>query len=357
MATVVRPVLTTAYAGRGPAPPAPGSTPGVTTAPGASVFRRAIHWLDEMSSPKPSTLGDFDGPAWFQASFQAAVEGMYMNGLAGSAACTAASLAGLYSGDKSHSQTVACLAGAGVAAAVLGAFAGGGSMASLTSAAVTHAAITGALLGAFVTFRGNQSSRVRDSAGNASMLAGPFLHGPGKVAAGLGAATAQRIGGPPLGQAAIAGVMAGAIGASLGYVGFTQLGPIGSGLVCGVAGGLGPSFGPRFSQFFRNASLELGDVIVSGAEKVGLMKTPPSRPVINAMGAVPSSFVKEGVRGCILADLSLKAFILGGIAESIQQMDIFLHERNADGKSTAAPGGSTPSTSASPLADRRPAAT
>jgi hypothetical protein len=279
-----------------------------------------------MSSPRPSTLGDFDGPAWFQAGFQASVEGFYLGGLAASGGCLAASMSGLWVGHKSGSQLAGCLTGSAVASTIMGALAAGGG-----PAAYIPATITGGLLGAFVTFRGNARSRVRDSAGNAAMLAAPFLHGPSKVVAGLGAATAEKIGGSSRQRALVGAAVAGGLGAALSACGYAPLGLLGTTAICTAAGAIGPFFGPRFSQFFRNTSLELGDHIVAGAKKVGL-EHEPSRRVSNALGAIPSSFMKEGLRGCMLADFSPTAFVLGGIAESIQQMDIFLHASDKEKK-------------------------
>lgn len=315
-------------------PPAPSTDAPV--APSAaqdrvpSTHRGPLGWLDRMSAPRPSTQGDFDGPAWFQAGFQASVEGFYLGGLAASGGCLAASLSGLWIGEKTHSQIAACLTGATVAGGIMAAVASGGG-----AVTAIPAAITGGLLGAFVTFRGNAKSRVRDSAGNAAMLVGPFMHGPTKVAAGLGAGAAQKLGGSAAKQALVGAAVAGGLGAALAAVGYAPLGIAATTLVCGAAGAIGPFFGPRFSQFFRNASLELGGQMVKGAKVVG-MKNPPSQRITNAMGAIPSSFVKEGVRGCILADFSPTAFLLGGIAESIQQMDIFLHQHNEDETKRAA---------------------
>lgn len=318
----------------------------------AGALRRGIDWLDQMSSPRPSTMGDFDGPAWFQAGFQSTVEGFYLGGLAASGGCLAATMAGLWVGEKTHNQFLACATGASVGSGVMGALASAGG-----PAAYVPAAITGGLLGAFVTFRGNRRSRIRDSAGNAAMLAGPFMHGPSKVAAGLGAATAQRIGGSASRQILVGAVVAGGLGAALGAVGYAPLGVLGTGLVCGAAGAIGPFFGPRFSQFWRNSSLSMGDHMVSGAKHLGVVKKAPSRRMTNAVGAIPSSFMKEGVRGAILADLSVSAFFLGGIAESIQQMDIFLHSREGNDEKAPTAQTAPPQPAPAPAArDAAPAA-
>jgi len=328
-----------------PTPAAP-PTDTVETGRHEGRIRKTVRWSDEMSRPYPSTEGNFEGPAWFQAGFQSAVEGFYLGGLAGSAGALTASMAGVFVGHKTHSQLLGVTTGAAVGAGIMA------GIASFTGPAGTAtAAITGGLLGGFVTFRGNRFSRVRDSAGNAAMLAGPFMHGPAKVAAGLGAATAQRLTSNPRAQMAIGAAVGAGIGAALGAVGFTPLGIVGSAVVSGIAGGIGPRFGPRFSQFFRNISMKFGDYVDKGAQKVGLIKEPMGRKSKNVIGCLPSSFIKEGTRGAILADLSVSAFILGGIAEAVQQIDIFWNQKNADEDD---PG--TPTAAAAPAAPQAPPA-
>ncbi|MBM3465337.1 MAG: hypothetical protein FJX76_24855, partial [Armatimonadetes bacterium] len=167
-----------------PAQQPPAAAPAAEKQP-KTLPGRFARWLNVMSLPQPSTEGNFDGPAWFQAGFQSAVEGFYLGGLAGSLGALSASMSGVFVGYKTGKQLLSVATGAATGAGILAALAHAGG-----PAAMATAGITGGLLGAYATYRGNCLSRVRDSAGNASMLAGPFFHGTGKVAAGLGAATA-----------------------------------------------------------------------------------------------------------------------------------------------------------------------
>lgn len=306
-----------------------------TSAADLGAYRKlcsAVDWLDKMSLPQPSTEGNFDGPAWFQAGFQSAVEGFYLGGLGGSVGALSASLTGVFVGEKTGHNALGVLAGAATAGTVLGALAHAGG-----PAAMTTAAIGGSLLGAFVTYRGHSLSRVRDACGNSAMLAGPFIHGPAKVACGIAAATALRISDKPHVQMLVGAGLGAALGGALGAVGFGPLGPLWGAVVSGAAAGIGTRFGPRFSQFFRNTTLHFGDAVDNGAQKVGLTDTPMSRRTRNMIGTLPSSFIKEGVRGAILADLNPLAFVLGGISETIQQMDIFWHEKDSEGDQPITP--------------------
>lgn len=281
------------------------------------AMKKAVDWVDRYTSPRPTTSGNFRRASYFQASMQGAAEGFYLFGPTGIVTGAGSAALGVAVGRKTGKRALGVLAGCAAGAALTAGLVG------LFGSPVTSAAalVGGGLVGAFQTIRADSESRVRDSGGNATLISAAFLPGPAKMAGGIGASLASRIESKPL--KALAGAGAGAaLGAGLAAIGFTPVGVATAAVGGGLAGALGPFFGPRFSQFFRNLAEDIGKGVDRLGQKVGLLSKPLPEKTANSVGSVPSSFLKEGLRGFIYSDGSLVGFLVGGVMESIQQMHI-----------------------------------
>jgi hypothetical protein len=279
-----------------------------------------IDACDRWTSPQESTRGDFVKPSYFQSCFSAASMGYVFGGLKGSVASVAASTVGIFVASKTKSTALGMGAGATTRALV------GGLMGIMGGpAGVFTGVMTGALVGAFQVLRGNNEANVRDTAGNTNLISGLFIPGPSKVSAGLGSAIALKMSASKTTQALIGAGIAMAIGAGLCALGISPVGMGTALLANGLAGALGPFAGPRFSQFFRNLGNAMGGWVSKGAEKLHLIDRPLTDTQKNVAGALPSSFLKEGLRSFILSDGSLVAVAIAGINESIKQLDVALH--------------------------------
>lgn len=292
-------------------------------------FKTAGRAINKYSSPRPGTEGNFEPngySSYAPAFFQAGTEGYYFMGPFGVASGIASCAAGLLTEKKLKSlplgMTVSFIVGAGLMAA---------------TAILTHApggyiipAVGGALLGVQQLFRGNPYSKIRDSAGNATLLTGLFMPKAFKLSGGIASGFATRVTDSKAAQIAIGAASGAAIAAGLS-VGGMLTGPIWIPIaVSAGAGIIGPTLGPRFSQFFRNLSEDTGKLIGKGFDKMFGRKV--SDRVKSAIGAIPSSFGKEGTRGLINTDLDPWGFVIGGISESIQQAYIFLMSERGDGE-------------------------
>lgn len=304
-----------------------------------SPLKKGIKWLDDYTSPRPHTAGNFNGASLFQAAFQGGTEGFYLWGLPGAAAGAASALGGATAQNKSGSQILGLVTGTGVGAAagyVIGLYTGN-----------PGAVANGALLGLFQTIRAHGESRVRDSGGNATMISAFGVDGPAKLGGGLGAVAGVRLGSQlaeteflkdkPKMQKLVTAVIGGATGAAAGAVLAQVFNPPG-GLATimaysAAAGAAGPFIGPRFSQFFRNLAEDIG----KGIEKV--LPTEVDEKKRNALGSLPASFIKEGIRGYQYSDGGLSGFVLGGIMETVQQAQIalFAKEEKPDGDDPPGP--------------------
>ncbi len=324
-----------------------------------------LRWLDDYTSPRRHTSGDYKEASYFQAALQGGTEGYYLlgsgGGLAGIAmgvgagACSAT--VGAFVQNKTDSQLAGLLAGTatgvGLAAGVT----------ALTGGPLAPAMFLGGSIGLFQTIRAHGSSAVRDAGGNATMVSGLALDGPSKLAGGVGAAlgvqarekaeefhenygknipvfknlkteTVGKLGQGLVGAAVGAGVAAAMVigfGSTMAAIGSPV--SLGTAVAASAGAGLvGPFVGPRFSQFFRNMAEDIGKGASWAYEKVTGKELKPK--AANAAGAVPSAFVKEGIRGSQYMDGGdLKSFLIGfgigGLMESAQQIHIML---NADSK-------------------------
>lgn len=285
--------------------------------------------INKYTSPRPGTEGNFEPngyASYAPAFFQAGTEGYYFMGSMGIASGIASCAAGLITEKKVKSLP------AGIA---MSSIIGAGLMAG--TAILNHSpsgyivpAVCGALLGVQQLFRGNAYSRIRDSAGNATLLTGLFMPKAFKLSGGIASGLAARVTKSKAAQMAIGTAGGAAIAAGLCAGGMLP-GPMWVPIsVSAGAGLIGPIMGPRFSQFFRNLSEDTGKVIGKGLEKM-LGRTVSER-VKTAIGAVPSSFGKEGTRGLINTDLDPWGFVIGGFSESLQQAYIFMMSERADGE-------------------------
>jgi len=241
-----------------------------------------------------------------------------------------ASLASTFTVRHTHSRTagivVGALTGAGTAAAMAG-FSGTPGIAM---------AVGGALLGGLMSLRGDRKSQVRDAAGGATMITGLFLPGTikiaGAVAAGLGASCEK-----PWQQAAVGAAVGAGLGFALGAAGIAPGGPIAAAAISGIGGAVGPFFGPRFSQFFRNLANDSGKVAVGGLRKLGVDDSKISEKTANSLGAFPAQFGKEAIRSFINSDHSITAVLAGGLMESIELVHIFWNQKGAKDTPAAPP--------------------
>lgn len=284
------------------------------------AIREGLRRVDAYTSPRPETSGNLEQPSYFQAAFNGAVDGLYMFGPIGLVTGSAPAVLGIAVQKRAGQAAgiaVGTLSGAAVGAAVAATL--GGPL------GVAAGAVGGGLLGAFETFRGHTESESRDCA-NASMLSSLFLNGPVKMAAGLAGmagGAAQR----PLTKALIGAAVGAALGAGMAAAGLGTVSVATAAAVSGVTGAVGPFFGPRFSQFFRNLADDIGHGVTKVGHKLGLSE---EGRLARAIGTVPASFVKEGLRGFLYSDGSLKGLLVGGVKESVRQVHIALSTRHGE---------------------------
>lgn len=314
--------------------------------PSSGPLARAWHWLDKETLPQGDTKGDFDRPAYTQALMNGAIEGFALGGWRGSVISCVASSAGVYTEDKTGSHALGLATGmaTGLGVGVLTGLAAG-------PPGVVMGAAEGVLLGGFSTFRGDQKSRVRDAASLGTLLASA-LHGPSKVASGIGAALAthigenatvaklaERIGLSPTATKLMLGAALGVgTGMALSLVGLAPLGAAATAAICAGTSAIGSVFGPRYSQFFRNLSKDFGNFAAGEATRLGLHAPGEDNPrVRNCLGALPTSMVKEGFKSFVLSDGHLLPTLVAAVLQAVRQIDIFTHCHIDGPKSSSLP--------------------
>jgi len=292
-------------------------------------IKDTVEFIDDYTSPREGTKGDFKNASYFQACFTGATEGFYVMGLPGIVGGAVPAAVGVAVTNKTGKTSL------GVGAGVLSGAAVGAGIGAITTgpAGAVVGGVTGAILGAMETFRGSSESETRDGGGNANMISAPFVPGPAKMAGGIGAAIGTRMKSKTA-KSVVGGIAAAAIGGTLAAIGFAPVSIPVAIAACGAAGVLGPILGPRYSQFFRNLSNDVGNLLEKGAKKIGLVKDDkdidPKRK--NVLGAIPSSFIKEGIRGFALSDGNIAKMLAGGVMESIEQAHIFITQKKGKGK-------------------------
>ena len=293
------------------------------------AVKKAIDAVDRYTSPREDTAGEFKEASYFQACFTGATEGFYTLGLPGTVVGAVPAAVGVAVTRKTNKTFLGVLAGVASGMAV------GAGMGALTGnpAGVVGCTIAGGVLGAMETFRGDPNSKTRDGGGNANMVSAFWVPGPGKMAAGIGSAAGTKMK-SKAGKAAVGAAVAGTIGGVLAAVGFSPVTIPVAVAACAVGGAVGPFLGPRFSQFFRNLSSDIGKGIDKAGKKMGFFKneTDKGKRTKSAVGAIPSSFVKEGLRALAMSDGDPVKMVVGGVMESIEQAHIFITQKIDEGK-------------------------
>lgn len=306
-------------------PSAGGIVPAPESLPQKSVLGKAIQWADEYTSPRANTAGNFKQASYVQALLQGAAEGAYLEGWSGALIGGGSALMGTLVDRKTSNPWLALATGAGAGTAF------GAAISALTGGPVAVGMVVGGLTGAFQTIRSTALSRVRDAGGNATMISALFVPGIAKVAGGIGASVGARMDSKAA-QAAVGAAAGAALGAVLAATGFAPVGVATAVLGSAAAGALGPFFGPRFSQGFRNLAEDAGKGVDKLLQATGLSGHALDENARNAVGSVPASFVKEGLRGFMYSDGSLIGLLIGGAMESVQQAHIMLASRKEGGE-------------------------
>lgn len=276
-----------------------------------------MNWVKDYTDPLPRN-------SYIQPMFTAIPGGFAFMGLRGIGVTVGASLAATAVERHTRSRALAVVAGAATGAATAA------GLSRLQGPIGIATVVGGGLLGGMQAFRGDKSSRVRDAAGNATLINGLFLPGTSKIAGAIGSGVGASLDASPWAQAALGA----ASGAALGF-GLSSLGmaPAGMAMTVGLsaaAGGLGPLFGPRFSQGFRNLASDSGNKLLQGLEKAGLAKAEGSHELAKGLGAFPSQFLKEGLRGFINSDFQLSGMLVGGVTESLELVELFWEDKHLE---------------------------
>ena len=289
----------------------------------ASAVKKGYDAVDRYTSPREETGGDFEKASYFQACFTGSTEGLCVMGVPGIFVGAGSAAMGVAVTNKTGSQAAGVAAGIATGAATgaaIGAVVGG-------PMGIAGGAIAGGILGAMETFRGNPSSATRDAAGNANMISAPFVPGPAKMAGGIGSAVGSKME-SKMAKSVVGGTVAAAVGGTLAAIGFAPVSIPVAIVSCAAAGVLGPHLGPRYSQFFRNLSNDIGKGLTKVGQKLGIVsKDSDGGKAKNVIGAIPSSFIKEGIRGFALSDGSISKMLIAGVMESVEQAHIFLKSK------------------------------
>lgn len=287
-----------------------------------SAVKKSVKAVDDYTSPREGTAGDFKKASYFQSGFTGALEGFYVLGPAGIVTGAASGLAGSAVSNATGKVSMGVVTGI-----VTGAALGAGTAALVGGpAGLVGGAIAGGVLGAMETFRGDSKSQTRDGAGTANMISAAFVPGPAKMAGGIGSAIGTRFK-SKIAKAMMGGISAAAIGGVLAAVGFAPVSIPIAVAGCAAAGVAGPFVGPRFSQLFRNLANDIGNGIEKGLKKVGLVKEDKGMgKAKNVVGAIPASIIKEGIRGFALSGGDIGKMVIGSVTESVKQTHMFLNQ-------------------------------
>lgn len=286
-----------------------------TTTPSPNVFKRIWRAIDDYTSPRESTGGDLEENDYIQSLLHAGGAGYSFMGFQGVGIASACAVASTFVARRTDSRAAALATGAlvgGVTAAAASALAGPISPALIAG---------GVLLGGLQALRGDKLSRVRDASGGATMLTGLFLPGTSKIAGAVAAGVAGSQD-KPVARALVGAATGVAIGAALGALGLAPGGVVLTAALSGLGGAVGPFFGPRFSQFFRNLGNDCGKGVKILAEKVGLDPSKANPKTMDMVGALPAQIAKEAVRGFINSDFDVKGIVASGLSEAVEQIHL-----------------------------------
>lgn len=178
------------------------------------------------------------------------------------------------------------------------------------------------------SFRGDREASVRDSSGNATLISGFFLPGTSKLAGAVGSGIGSTFeDASPATRAAIGAASGAALGLGMSALGLAPAGTLLTVGLSAAAGGIGPLFGPRFSQGFRNMAEDSGKVAVNGLRKMGVPEEKLSDDLARGIGSFPSQFIKEGLRGFVNSDFQLSGLAVGGFVESLELVELFWEQK------------------------------
>ncbi|MFN8613048.1 MAG: hypothetical protein U0931_36255 [Vulcanimicrobiota bacterium] len=288
----------------------------------------AVHWLDEYTRPRQGTSGDLEQNSYIQPMFHAVPAGFAFMGMQGVGIAAGASLAATAVSRHTKSRILTFAAGAATGVGIAA-----GLGAALGQPAAAAALVGAGMLGGVQAFRGDKAARVRDASGNATLISGLFLPGTSKiagaVASGVGASLENK---SPALQSLVGAATGAALGAGLAAMGMAPGGMVLTVGLSAAAGALGPLFGPRFSQGFRNVANDSGRAVVAGLEKAGVPHGKINEDIANGIGAFPSQFLKEGLRGFINSDFQLSGLLVGGAVESLELVELFWEQKKHPGE-------------------------
>jgi hypothetical protein len=305
----------------------------------AAPFRRAAHWVDSYSSPRPHTQGDFHEHDLLLSAMHGVDYGFAFMGLQGIGVASLSAVTGTLVAKRTHSDFLACTAGAITGAAVAAGFA-----ATLGWISMPVAIAGGLLIGAMQGgMSGDERARVRDAAANTTLLTAPFLPGTAKIAGALSAATAARIQ-SKWARAGVALAFGAALGGALGAFGLAAGGPFVAAAVSGVAGAIGSTLGPRMQQMFRNLANDAGRGIGKLLHKTGVVKHPISENSANQIGSLPAQMVQQGGLALVNSGGSPLAAAVAVGMETLEMMEVFRFQKEHHGhQGDAGPAAAQPS--------------
>lgn len=307
------------------------------------ALRRAAEWVMDRTEPQPDTAGNYHSAPYAPSILEGAIEGFALRGVAGGVTSMACAGVSVFIQDKVRSRVLGNLIAAGVSAGT------GAALAALTWPAATPAGqlrnvIAGGLLGAFQTYRSDKLADVRGAGGFGTLAAGVagtiagIPLGASKVAAGIGGALGAVVASDKPGLKLLcSAAVGGAFGAGLAALGFAPLGIAAMAAVSAVGAAAGSAIGPRYSQFFRNLSKDVGTAAERLAQKVGIVDKPLNPRLRNSLGAVPSGALKEGVNGLVYADGNLIGLAAGVLMEAAHQVSVFMFAHMPEGHAESAP--------------------
>jgi hypothetical protein len=301
--------------------PAPPPRPSGPREKGLKGFVQAV---DEYTSPRATTAGNFHKHDYGQGLLHAVGTGYAFSGWSGMGITAACALACTFVGRKTDSRIATLVAGA--ATGVLASTA----LAAATGAPLIAAAGAGAMLGGFQAMCSDKLARVRDAAEGGTLLTSLLLPGTAKIAGAIGAGlgvTHER----PVLKAATGALIGAGLGAACAVAGMTGGSVLGSALISGLGGAVGPLIGPRIAQFFRNFANDTGKLVMKGLEKTPLHGRLDERKA-NCLGAYPATVIREGIMGMAEADFSLVGLATASITESAEMIWTFLRSENGKGE-------------------------
>ncbi|GMU57031.1 MAG: hypothetical protein AMXMBFR33_61770 [Candidatus Xenobia bacterium] len=281
-----------------------------------------LGWLDRYTQPRSSTDGDLEENSYIQPMFHSIPAGFAFMGLEGVIVASGASLASTFVSRKTGSRALALAAGAAFGAAAAA------GLGSLTGPVGVAQVVGGCLLGGLHSFRGDKAASVRDASGNATLINGLFLPGTSKLAGAIGSGVGACLEDEPTWKKVAVGAATGAaLGGALVALGQAPAGMALTVSLSALAGGVGPMFGPRFSQGFRNLGQDSGRVANQGLRRLGVPEEKLNDELANNIGAFPGQFLKEGLRGFINSDMNVSALFVGGLVESAELIALYAEQK------------------------------